>query len=118
VGDIRSTNRDSGQSDADHLRRVADKATSIYRSVDWRVTWEAVPGSDRSGSFPNHSISGPRPAMLNISYSDGRRTHMMARRETLWKYENGDRRVDGTSAPGHPSNNDNYYVRRSGLSDW
>ncbi len=47
---------------------VADKTSSIYRSTDGGITWEAVPGQP-TGYLPHHGILASN-GMLYVSYSD------------------------------------------------
>src|SRR5262245_40285991 len=63
---------------------VADKATSIYRSLDAGATWEAVPGQP-NGFLPHHGKLAST-GMLYISYSDGGGPYD-GEQGDLWKYD-------------------------------
>jgi xyloglucan-specific exo-beta-1,4-glucanase len=63
---------------------VADKATSIYRSMDAGASWEAVPGQP-TGYLPHHGLLAST-GMLYISYSDGGGPYD-GEKGDLWKYD-------------------------------
>jgi xyloglucan-specific exo-beta-1,4-glucanase len=84
---------------------VADKTTSIYRSIDAGATWEAVPGQP-TGFLPHHGVLAST-GMLYISYSDGGGPYDGGKGD-LWKYDTATATWSNIS-PVPSSSNQNYF---------
>jgi xyloglucan-specific exo-beta-1,4-glucanase len=91
---------------------VADKAESVFRSVDGGTTWEALPGQP-TGFLPHHAVLTPSNGQLYIVYSDGAGPFDGVKGD-VWKF---DTQTDvWTRISPIPSTSDDNYFGYGGLA--
>jgi xyloglucan-specific exo-beta-1,4-glucanase len=90
---------------------VADKGTSIYRSVDGGATWAAVSGQP-AGFLPHHGVL-TSTGFLYVSYSDGAGPYDGGKGD-VWKYDTA--LGTWTNVSPVPSSNGGDYFGYGGLA--